>query len=350
MKKYVSIYKDIKEKIQSGIYFAGKKLPSKRVTADNYGVSVITVERAYAMLFEEGYIYSEEKKGYFVCPIDITNTPKAKRPFISFNYIKDDEENANDFEYSVWFKTVRKVIAEKGEKLFIKSPNKGLGVLRNAIADYLLRYRKMVVEPKNIIIGSGAEQLYESAVKVLGRDKVYGIENPCYSMISSVYDGLGVKTISLTMGKDGILSEELKEKGFDILHVTPFNSFPSGITATASKRHEYLSLMKKRNGYLIEDDFASEFFKPGNPIDALYSLSDSDNVIYINTFSKSLSPSMRMGYMILPDSLLERYDNILGEFSCSVPVMEQYVLTEFIASGNFERHLNKIRRKMQKQK
>ncbi len=350
MQKYLFIYNEIKEKIQSGIYPAKSKLPSKRVTADKYGVSVITVEKAYAMLSEEGYIYSKEKKGYFVYPIDITSTLKVKKNIIKFDYVKDSEDNVNDFEYSIWFKTVRKVIAEKGEKLFIKSPNKGLGVLRNAIADYLLRYRKMSVPPKNIIIGSGAEQLYESAVKVLGRDKVYGIENPCYSMISSVYDGLGIKTISLTMGKEGIKSEELNKKNFDVLHVTPFNSFPSGITATATKRHEYLSLMKKRRGYLIEDDFASEFFKPGNPIASLYSLSDSDNVIYINTFSKSLSPSMRMGYMILPDTLLERYDNILGEFSCSVPVMEQYVLTEFISSGNFERHLNKIRRKMQKEK
>ena len=349
MQKYVLIYSEIKEKIQSGIYPANSKLPSKRVTADKYGVSVITVEKAYATLFEEGYIYSEEKKGYFVYPIDITSTIKPKKENSTFTYINDSEEKASDFEYSVWFKTVRKVIAEKGEKLFIKSPNKGLGVLRNAIADYLYRYRKMSVPPKNIIIGSGAEQLYESAVRVLGRDKIYGIENPCYSMISSVYDGLGVKTISLTMGKDGIESKELNSKDFNVLHVTPFNSFPSGITASAKKRHEYLSLMQQRKGYIIEDDFASEFFKPGNPIDSLYSLSDSDNVIYINTFSKSLSPSMRMGYMILPDNLLEKYDSILGEFSCSVPVMEQYVLTEFINSGNFERHLNKMRRKMQRE-
>ena len=348
MKKYFTIYKDIKEKIQSGIYLANGKLPSKRVTADTYGVSVITVEKAYDMLFEEGYVYSEERKGYFVCPIDITNTTRTRLNASSINYVNDDEEVACDFEYSVWFKTVRKIIMEKGEKLFIKSPNKGLGILRNAISDYLYRYRKMVVEPKNIIIGSGAEQLYESAVKVLGRDKIYGIENPCYSMISSVYDSLGVKTISLQMGESGIKSEELTLKDFNVLHVTPFNSFPSGITATASKRHEYLSLMKKRNGFIIEDDFASEFFKPGNPIDSLYSLSDNSNVIYINTFSKSLSPSMRMGYMILPDNLLEKYDKILGEFSCSVPVMEQHVLTEFINSGNFERHLNKVRRKMQK--
>ncbi len=348
MKKYYRIYEDTKEKILNGVYRAGNKLPSKRVTADKYGVSVITVENAYSLLFEEGYIFSKEKQGYFVCDIEVFEQMKESKTR-KFGYITDENQPlSNDFEYSVWFKTVRKVIADKGEKLFVKSPNKGLGILRNAICDYLFRYRKMVAEPKNIIIGSGAEQLYESAVKILGRDKIYGIEEPCYQMITSVYNSLGVKTCPLKMDVDGIASNQLKDKNFSVLHVTPFNSFPSGITATATKRHEYLSLMKKRKGYIIEDDFASEFFKPGNPIDSLYSLSGEDNVIYINTFSKSLSPSMRMGYMILPDNLLDVYDKVLGEFSCSVPVMEQYALAEFIESGSFERHLNRLRRRMQK--
>ncbi len=347
MTKYFFIYNEIKEKILSGVFPSESKLPSKRVTADKYGVSVITVENAYSMLFEEGYIYSREKKGYFVCPIEIFPTNKTAINTDSLDYIVDDRNKIdNEFEYSVWFKTVRKVISEKGELLFSKSPNKGLGTLRNAIARYLLRYRKMKVEPKNIIIGSGSEQLYESAVKVLGRDKIYGIESPCYKMITSVYNGLGVKTVPLKMDKNGIESNVLKDKYFNVLHVTPFNSFPSGITASASKRYEYLNVIDKRGGYIIEDDFASEFFKPGNPIDSLFTLSGTSNVIYINTFSKSLSPSMRMGYMILPSHLLEKYDQILGEFSCSVPVMEQYALAEFIDSGSFERHLNKMRRKM----
>ncbi len=351
MNKYYLIYQDIKEKIVNGAYKTGEKLPSKRVTADAYGVSVITVENAYSLLYEEGYIYSKEKKGYFVCPIEVFPQIEHNKKEGVISYLSDDSAiKKGDFEYSVWFKAVKKVIADGGAKLFTKSPNKGLAVLRNAISDYLFRYRKMVAQPKNIIIGSGSEQLYESAVKILGRDRIYGIENPCYQMITSVYNGLGVQTTPLKMAEDGIDSKELTEKDFSVLHVTPFNSFPSGITATASKRHEYLSLIKKRSGYIIEDDFASEFFKPGNPISSLYSLSVDDNVIYINTFSKSLSPSMRMGYMILPDELLETYDRVLGEFSCSVPVMEQYALTEFINSGSFERHLNRMRRKMQKTK
>ncbi len=349
MKKYNLIYDEIKKGILSGVYSATCKLPSKRVTADKYGVSVITVEKAYALLYEEGYIYSEEKRGYFVCPIENIGAVREDKKQPTFVYLEDEPATSKaDFEHTVWIKTVRKVIAEKEDKLFIKSPNKGVAELRNALCDYLYRYRKMVVQPKNIIIGSGAEQLYECAVKILGRNKIYGVEEPCYDMILSVYNGLGVKTEPLKMGKDGIESEQLNDKKFEVLHVTPFSSFPSGVTATASKRHEYISLMKKRGGYIIEDDFASEFFKPGNPIDSLYALDGEGTVVYINTFSKSLSPSMRMGYMILPDELLEVYDRLLGGFSCSVPVMEQYALAEFINSGSFERHLNRIRRKMQK--
>ncbi len=347
MKKYYLIYDEIKKGILSGVYSATSKLPSKRVTADKWGVSVITVEKAYALLYEEGYIYSEEKRGYFVCPLENIVVRGEDNP--TFVYLVDEPTKSKaDFEHTVWIKAVRKVIAEKEDKLFIKSPNKGVAELRNALCDYLYRYRKMVVQPKNIIIGSGSEQLYECAVKILGREKIYGVEEPCYEMILSVYNGLGVKTQPLKMGKDGIESEQLSSKQFDVLHVTPFSSFPSGVTATASKRHEYLNLMKRRGGYIIEDDFASEFFKPGNPVESLYALDGEGRVIYINTFSKSLSPSMRMGYMILPDALLPLYDKILGGFSCSVPVMEQYALAEFINSGSFERHLNRIRRKMKK--
>ena len=178
--------------------------------------------------------------------------------------------------------------------------------------------------------------------------KIFGIESPCYEKINLVYESEGVTLLPLKMGKDGILSSELKNKKFDVLHVTPFSSFPSGITATAKKRYEYLKIAKEKGIFIIEDDFASEFFKPGNPIDSLYATDTDDNVIYINTFSKSLSPSMRIGYMILPERLLKTYQEKLGKFSCSVPVLEQYILAEFIDSGNFERHLNKERKKMLK--
>lgn len=348
MKKYFKAYEFIKDGILLGRFKADEKLPSKRDLARDLGVSLVTVERAYGMLFEEGYILPIEKRGYFVCPVE-GGFKKTEKPLYEIELLKDDQTNLkHDFEYSVYLKTMRKIISEKNDKLFIKSPSEGLPVLRNAISEYLLRYRKMVANPKNIIIGSGAESLYESVVKILGRNLTYGIENPSYRQIRSVYEGMGVKIQTLDMGVDGIKSKELKNKNFGVLHVTPFNSFPSGITATINKRYEYLSWAKEKNRYIVEDDFAGEFFMPGNPIESLYSLCDFNKVIYINTFSKSLSPSMRMGYMILPDNLLEIWQKKLSGFSCSVPVLEQYVLAEFISSGSFERHLNKVRRKMKK--
>ncbi len=344
MKKYFEIYKDIKNKILTEEYKAGEKLPSKRITADKYGCSVITVETAYGMLIDEGYVEARQRSGYFVCKIDLTYTGEVKE-HTTFDYIEDAHiSNSYDFEYSLWFKTIRKVIAEKGEQLFVKAPNMGCGILRNAISDYLHRYRGMIAKPQNIIIGSGAEQLYETVVKILGRDKIYGIENPSYSKIEAVYKGYGAKIEKLKMGNDGIESKALKNCKINVLHVTPFKSYPTDITTSINKKHEYLNWAA--NGkYVVEDDFNSEFFKPGQPVETLYSIDKKGCVIYINTFSKSLSPSMRIGYMILPDKLVDIYEEKLGAFSCSVPVLDQYVLAEYISSGNFERHLNRMRRR-----
>ena len=348
MKKYYSLYLDMKSKILSGEFPAGKKLPSKRVMADMRGCSLVTVERSYAMLEDEGYISSRERSGYFVARIDSISKTLATPQKTPIEHIKDEHTRPQeqDFEYSLWFKTLRKVISERGDELFVRSPSKGCAVLRNAIADYLYRYRGMVADPRRIIIGSGSEQLYEMALKLLGRNKIYGIEDPSYSQIKAVYLGEGAQICPLTFGKDGIESSSLEQNRFDVLHVTPFHSYPSGVTTSISKRYEYLKWAEKNQSYIIEDDFDSEFFIPGHPIEPLYSLDTRQSVIYINTFSKSLSSSMRMGYMILPGALLDEYDAKLGMFSCSVPVLDQYVLAEFISNGSFERHLNRARRKM----
>ncbi len=346
-KKYLKLYESIKEKILSGEYKEGEKLPSKRVMADMRGVSVITVQSAYSLLAEEGYIEPRERSGYFVAGIDTFLNVHQGRDNIKRLAVPQRTKSGEKFETSLWFKTVRKVMTDKGDLLFEKSPNKGCEILRNAIAEYLLRYRGMVADPCSIIIGSGSEQLYETALKVLGRDKVYAIEDPSYSQIEAVYISEGVKLIKLPMGDDGIKSEALCANKFNVLHVTPFNSYPTGVTATAGKRVKYL-MWAKDNGYIIEDDWGSEFFTGGQPIESLYSM-DSERVVYINTFSKSISPAMRMGYMILPSHLLEEYDKMLGAFSCTVPVIDQYVLAEFLESGNFERHLNRKRRKIRRE-
>jgi len=343
------LYNLWKEKILSGEWQPGEKLPSKRLMADQNGVSLITVERAYSMLIDEGYLVSSERRGYFVSGLLPDSSSGCSTPKLSF-LPEPAVPPLSRFETDTWFKTVRKVLSERGNALFIKSPNRGCAVLRNAIAAYLLRYRGMYAPPERIVIGSGAEQLYESLIKLLGRDKIYGIEDPSYSQMQAIYRGMGVSTRLLKLGEDGIEAADLQSGDFRILHVTPFHSFPSGVSTSASKRHDYLASASAPGRRIIEDDYASEFFSPGHPLKTLYSMEGGKSVIYLNTFSKSLSPAVRIGYMILPEDLQADYDRILGGFSCSVPVMDQYILAEFLSGGHFERHLNRIRRAMNRDK
>ena len=372
--KYYYLYTAIKEDILSGTLKKNEKLPSKRSLAEHLGISLITVETAYQMLKDEGYIESRERSGYFVTElIPVVKEKREQRTLklledefkgnqsyksqqdqseesifyrnVESEYVEMNSSSAkNLFPESLYFKTIRSVLSEYGSKLLEKSPNEGCTILRNAIAKYLLRYRGIFAQPEQIIIGSGAEHLYNAVVRMLGNDVIYGIENPSYSQIRKVYEGMGATCELLQMGAEGINTEELENTQAKVLHVTPFHSYPSGVTATVRKRQEYLEWAKKNGGMIVEDDFDSEFFMPGKPIDTLYMTDHNQSVIYINTFSKSLSSSIRIGYMILPERLLEKYKETMGEFSCTVPVLDQYVLAEFIERGHFEQHLNRVRR------
>lgn len=206
----------------------------------------------------------------------------------------------------------------------------------------------MDVSPEQILIGSGAEYIYGLNVQVLGRDRLYALENPSYDKIRKVYEANGARTDLLTMGEDGIESGELSRTKASVLHVTPFNSFPSGITASASKRAKYIRWAKARGGYIIEDDFDSEFTLLSKPEDTLFSLAPDGLVIYMNTFSKTIAPSIRAGYLVLPRSCMALYEKKVGFYSCTVPVYDQLVLAEFIDNGDFERHINRVRRRRRK--
>ena len=346
-KKYYTLYRRLKADILCGVLAPGARLPSKRAMADRAGVSVITVEHAYRQLMDEGYVYARERSGCFVRPIaHMSPAPPADRP--PLRHLPEEPFSGEEryFPYSVWFRTLRRVMSEYGPRLVDRSPNKGCARLRNAIADYLLRYRGMYAQPEQIVVGSGSEQLYESVVRVLGTRRIYGIEHPSYEKIEAVYVGMGAVVDHLVIGPDGIDSRALAGTEADVLHVTPFHSWPTGATASAPKRYEYLAWARVPGRYIVEDDFDSEFFQPGKPLETLYSMDKEGRVIYVNTFSKSLAPSMRMGYMILPPALIPVYDDRLGGTSCTVPLLEQYALAEFIADGSFEQHLNRKRRQL----
>lgn len=342
-KEYIRIYEKLRDEITGGVYSFGERLPSKRVLAEKEGTSVITVSHAYEILCDEGYVGAKERSGYFVTYKEGDFFPVAEDEEIINStvnaHIKDEF-----FPFSVLSKTTRKVLSEYGESVFIKSPNHGLRELREAVSRYLARSRGIVVPSSNIIIGAGAEYLYGLVVQLLGRDRIYGLENPSYDKIKKVYSANGAECEMLQMGREGIKSGELLRTNASVLHITPFNSFPSGITASASKRREYIRWARERDAIIIEDDFDSEFSLSKKTEDTVFSL-DNERVIYINTFSKTVAPSIRMGYMVLPDALLERFKSCAGFYSCTVSVLEQYIVAELLGSGDFERHINRERRK-----
>jgi len=345
---YLQLYKQIRDDIIAENYPYNTKLPSKRSLAEETGVSVITVEHAYELLCDEGYVVSRERSGFVV-------VFRKGDGFASSNehhthHIKHRTGNDYpDFPLSVLSKTMRKVITDQGELLLEKSPNCGCFELREAIRHYLARNRGIKVDVDQIVIGSGSEYLYGLIVELLGRNLVYAIETPSYKKIEEVYKAEGVSFDSLILTRSGIDSKALFETSASVLHTTPYRSYPSGVTATASKRHEYIRWSQQGERYIIEDDYESEFSVSSKPSETLFSLSDNDNIIYLNTFSKTISPSLRIGYMVLPKHLVEVFDSRLGFYSCTVPTFMQYVLTELINNGDFERHINRVRRSKRKE-
>ena len=343
---YLQLYHQLRGDIVSGVYPNGKKLPSKRLLAEQTGVSVITVEHAYAILCDEGYLEPRERSGYFVSYSAADCFPVAEPD--SVRQLPSARDLADDFPFSVLAKTMRRVLSEYGESILVKSPNNGCTELRKAIAAYLARCRGINVAPSQIVIGSGAEYLYGLIVQLLGRERVFALENPSYEKIRRVYLANGVTCDMLRLGGDGIRTSELARTDASVLHVTPFHSFPSGITASAGKRSEYIRWAHSRGGYIVEDDFDPEFTLSSKAEDTLFSLEPKRSVLYLNTFSKTIAPSMRLGYMVLPESLTDAFEQSVGFYSCTVPVFEQYVLAELLSNGDFERHINRVRRRRRK--
>lgn len=356
--KYLSIYEHVRDDIVSGVYAKNTKLPSKRVMADEYGVSVITIEHAYELLAEEGYILPEEKKGYYViyAPdsfFDVASDISNKQAPLNIENIKTSSfiNKFDDYElsFSQYARMMRRVISIYGEELTLKSPGFGTDHMRKTLAAYLKRSRRIDVDYKRIIIGSGAEYLYSMIVKVLGRNIIYGIENPSYEKIGYVYKSEGVRCRLLNLGNDGIESNALWKSDVNVLHITPYRSYPSGVTATASKKHEYLKWCNEKNAIIIEDDFESEFSPSRRPEETVFYLNHGKNVIYVNTFTKTIGSFIRTAYMVLPENLVSLFNERMSYCACTVPTPEQYVISELIDSGEFERHINRVRRKKREQ-
>lgn len=434
---YEHLYKCIKNDIKKGVLEKNEKLPSKRSLAKNLGISVITVENAYAQLIAEGYVYSIAKKGYYVSDIrsgyiwesgvrgnqrgknisgvadrtsDIWETESFKNLYAEKSHEKNSdvvyagvigEDSKNDsssllkntsikngveqinlvkermcdrideefavsdvqtegkyiadftknrmisdmFPFTIWTKLIRQVLSEQQNALMTNPPSGGAMELRRAIAKHLKEFRGMIVAPEQIIVGAGTEYLYGLIIQLLGMDKKYGVEDPGYDKISKIYRCHGVEQDYIGMDEYGVIPSQISEKNIDILHITPSHHFPTGIVMPISRRYELLGWANQdEERYIIEDDYDSELRLNGQPIPALQSIDVSEKVIYINTFTKTLSSTVRISYMVLPEKLLEKFYKTLFFYSCTVSNFEQYTLAKFIDEGCFEKHINRMRK------
>lgn len=367
---YEYLYKQIKNDINTQKLKPGEKLPSKRAFAKHLGISTITVENAYNQLVVEGYIYSIPKSGFYVSNITSANpvvskhiTPKAKTVAEGLKekvgkgrlledkggngYFMDFVSNATatgNFPFATWNKLMRETMSKNRENLMKKSPSVGVYKLRSAIAKYLYQFRGIAAEPEQIVVGAGTEYLYGLIIQLLGFDKKYAVEDPGYQKISHIYKANQVDYVHIPLDEKGMDIVALGSSNSNVVHITPSHHFPTGLVTPISRRYELLTwASEKNNRFIIEDDYDSEFRFLGKPIPALQSIDNSGKVIYINTFSKTLTSTIRISYMVLPKVLMTRYNDELSFYACTVSNFEQYTLAKFIERGYLERHINRMR-------
>ncbi len=368
---YEELYRCIRQDILDGTISPGDRLPSKRSLAKNLSISTITVEHAYGMLLDEGYIYSIPKKGYFAADLTLTtcrrkscktapdcrqtaehlsgsdsdsgsDASETKNCFADFTA---GRANPDRFPLSTWVRLMREIIHDRKKELMISSPPGGIRELREAICEYLYQFRGIRALPEQVIVGAGTEYLYSLLIQLLGRDRIYALETPGYPKIPRIYARNDAVCRYIPMDSRGISVSALRECDADILHLSPSHHFPTGIVTPVQRRYELLSwASESEERYIIEDDYDSEFRLSGRPIPSMQSIDPTGKVIYINTFTKSLASTIRISYMILPPSLMRRFRSELGFYSCTVSNFEQYTLSRFLKEGYFEKHINRMRK------
>lgn len=339
--KYLELYEQIVKMIDEGSLKANEHLPSKRNMAINLNISLSTVINAYELLADEGYIYTVEKKGYFV----------SEMPFCHQNKPKLEIENTKSIEYeydfttqsvsgfnSLHFKKILKDLSNSNDYLD-KSPLLGRLDLREAIANHLAQNRAINTSPANIVIGSGLEML-ENIIKLLDCDNIT-LENPGYHKLSIIGSNNNYKINYIALDDEGVLVPEYKT----ILYTTPFNQFPTGIKMSIKRKKELISNAIKTNSYIIEDDFDAEFRINQAPTTSIYSLSNT-NTIFFSTFSNTLFPGFRLAYAILPDEILKKYLNVYKNYTNPVSSLTQIILKEFINTGGYAAYINKRKKEL----
>ena len=347
------IYEQFRRDITSGALPAREKLPSKRALAASLGVSVTTVDAAYAQLACEGFIESSPKRGFYVCALGILKARPPQREVrqataqTAVALQVDFSAGAVDpqaFPYNTWRKLLKNAFNEYDAQLLHRTPPQGDPALRSAIANYLYKARGVHCTQEQVIIGAGTDHLLLVLGFILGNSFSIAMENPVYSQAYQIFSRMGYPMLPVDIDMAGIPVDPLQDRENIAVYVTPSHQFPLGISMPISRRIQLLHWAEAGQArYIIEDDYDSEFRYTTRPLPSLQSIDSRDRVIYLGTFTKSIAPSLRISFLVLPPSLLDQYHTAYGMFGSPVSRLEQRVLCAFLEEGYFERHVNKMR-------
>jgi len=350
---YEQLYEHIKKEIIEGRLLFQEKLPSKRKLAEFLQISHNTVDTAYNQLTAEGYVEVIPRKGYFVMAYeDLEYISKQEKPKqfakkvnqINFHF-HPSQIDTNSFPFHEWRKLAKQFYTEEKQELLLLGDAKGEYELQKEIANYLYHARGVICTPQQIIIGAGIEILLQQLLVLLKEDTVYGVEDPGYHLIHRILGTYPKEVYPLAVDAEGLIVEGLDELEIDVAYVTPSHHFPYGTILPVNRRMQLLNWASAKNErYIIEDDYDSEFRYSGKAIPSLQSMDQYGKVIYLGSFSKSLMPSIRISYMVLPEQLLKKHDEKLSFYHSTVSRIDQHILTEFIRKGLFEKHLNRMRK------
>lgn len=374
---YEQIYEALREAILQGRILQGEKLPSTRFEAEYLQVSRSTVELAYDQLVSEGYIHSEPYRGYFACDVrelydltDIRTGEMKQKQFRTENqqgtaeaeglygktgsspqkqtsYEIDfslNELSMDNFPYNGLSKIMKNLLLDHGKQIMSSGSAFGEKNLKETICDYLYHARNVRCTPEQIIIGAGNEYLQLMLIQMLGTSHGVAMESPTYLRAYRTFKNAGLSVREVALDDAGMRVDLLRKTDASIAYVMPSHQFPLGIVMPMKRRLELLNwAVEEPERYIIEDDYDSEFRYKGKPIPALQGIDRSGRVIYLGTFSKSIASSIRVSYMVLPEHLLERYQECCGFYACTVPNLMQQAICQFMQEGYFEKNLNRMR-------
>lgn len=353
---YMQLYRQIREHVLSGRMPAHARLPSVRDLAAELSASRNTVEAAYQELCAEGYIYSRQRSGYYVSALDhpvapaasartprVRKRPQQTQPSFAFDF-HPARLDPDSFPVAQWRACFLECLRESSRDLSRYGDPLGDMGLRECLRSYLERSRGVICEPDQIVICSGLQHALDLVAHLLGgRHTSVAVEEPGYHLPRAVFRNSGFRIVPVATGPAGIDLEALRAGGAAIVYVTPSHQLPMGYVMPIANRLALIDWAESGGHLIIEDDYDSELRYHGKPIPSLQGLRPDGPIVYLGTFSKILSPALRLSYMVLPRSLLGVFHDHYRDYFSTVSLMEQKTMASFMAQGYWERHVRRMR-------